>query len=271
MNFLKTNNFNFQQYCLQTHGSIKKLFDKAKNGDILAQQDLGLAYYEGGDFLPKDIDKAIYWLNSAVENGYEDPNILGKLGEALDLKGTPPYQRKAFEMYNRAANLGCTNSQINLAEMYRCGVKGVLNENMEEAFKWYKMAAGENRLSNVGALEQLLAGAMRTLDNTLGSVLKFRALRLLFKYYLSGDCPEGRPQPTKAVYYLTRAAELGDAEAQLELGQIYLTGGCEQLKDVARARRWLQKASAHGDVRAKQVSVMTTFAFGIVGKWVTSD
>ena len=70
---------------------------------------------------------------------------------------------------------------------------------------------------------------------------------------------------------MTRAAELGDAEAQLELGQIYLTGGCEQLKDVARARRWLQKASAHGDVRAKQVSVMATFAFRIIREWVTSD
>ncbi|CAH3180325.1 unnamed protein product [Porites lobata] len=156
-------------------------------------------------------------------------------------------------MYNRTANLGCTNSQINLAEMYRCGVEGVVNENIEEAFKWYKIAAGENRLSNVGALEELSAGAMKTVDNTLGNVLKFKALRLLFKYYRNGDCPEGRPQPTKAVYYLTRAAELGDAEAQLELGQIYLTGGCEQLKDVARARRWLQKASAHGDVRAKQL------------------
>ena len=98
-----------------------------------------------------------------------------------------------------------------------------------------------------------------------------RYIRLLFKNYLNGDCPEGRPQPTKAVYYLTRAAELGDAEAQLELGQIYLTGGCEQLKDVARARRWLQKVSAHGDVRAKQVGVMATFAFGIIGEWVTSD
>ena len=123
----------------------------------------------------------------------------------------------------------------------------------------------------MGALEELLAGAMKTVDNTLGSVLKFRAFRLLFKYYLKGDCPEGRPQPTKAVYYLTRAAELGDTEAQLELGQIYLTGGCEQLKDVTRARRWLQKASAHGDVRAKQVGVMATFAFGIIGEWVTSD
>ena len=267
MSFFKTSNFNFQQYCLQTHGSIKKLFDKAKNGDIYAQQDLGLAYYEGGDFLPKDIDKAIYWLSSALENSYEDPTILGKLGEALDLKGTPPYQRKAFEMYNRAAKLGCTNSQINLAEMYRCGVREVVNENIEEAFKWYKMAAGEDHLSNAGTL----AGAMKTVDNILGSVLKFRALRLLFKYYLKGDCPEGRPQPTKAVYYLTRAAELGDTEAQIELGQIYLTGGCEQLKDVAKARRWLQKASAHGDVRAKQVGVMATFAFGIIREWVTNS
>ena len=118
MNFLKTSNFNFQQYCLQTHGSIKKLFDKAKNGDVLAQQDLGLAYYEGGDFLPKDIDKAIYWLSSAVENGYEDPTILGKLGEALDLKGTPPYQRKAFEMYN--IGLRIWGAQIRKSILQKC-------------------------------------------------------------------------------------------------------------------------------------------------------
>ena len=135
----------------------------------------------------------------------------------------------------------------------------------------YKMAADEDRLSNVGTLDELLPGAMKTVDKIRGSVLKFRALRLLFKYYLKGDCPEGRPQPTKAVYYLTRTAELGDTEAQLELGQIYLHGGCEQLGDVAKARRWLQKASAHGDVRAKQVGVMVTFAFGIIGEWVTSD
>ena len=54
INFSKTSNF--QRYCLKTHGSIKNLFDKAKNGDIFAQEDLGLAYCEGGDFLPKDAE-----------------------------------------------------------------------------------------------------------------------------------------------------------------------------------------------------------------------
>jgi len=75
----------------------------------------------------------------------------------------------------------------------------------------------------------------------------------LYKYYLEGDCPEGRPQPAKAVYYLTRAAELGNTEAQLNLGEICLTGSCEQIKDLVKARRWLGKASANGNIRAKQL------------------
>ena len=257
MNFPEPGDFNFQKHCLETYGSIENLIDKAKNGEIIAQADLGCAYSEGcGDLLPKDNEKAIGWLNTAVQRGYELPSILGKLGELLDLKGTPLYQQKAYEMYHRAAKLGCANSQINLAEMYRCGVEGVVNEDLNEAFKWLKRAAGEDLSDDgrdLGFFGGLLAGTMQKTDNALGGVLKRRALGLLYKYYLEGDCPERRPQPTKGVHYLTRAAELGDTEAQLELGQIYLTGNCEQVKDIVKARRWLQKASAQGDIKAKQV------------------
>ena len=96
---------------------------------------------------------------------------------------------------------------------------------------------------------------MKVVESAVGGS-KQRALAFLYKYYLEGDCPEGRPQPTKAVYYLTKAAELGDTEAQLKLGQIYLNGSCEQIKDVAKAKKWLGKASASGDVRAKQVCLV---------------
>ena len=215
-----------------------------------------MAYSEGfGDELPKDTDKAIGCLNTAVERGYKFPSILEKLGELLDLKGTPQYRRKAYEMYHRAAKLGCTTSQLNLAEMYRCGVEGVVNEDVKEAFKWYKKAAGEDAsdvYSHLGVLGGLYAGTMKTMENAVCGT-KHRALMFLYKYYLEGDCPEGCPQPIKAVYYLTRAAELGNTEAQLNLGQIYLTGSYEQIKDVAKARRWLAKASVSGDARAKQV------------------
>ena len=259
MNFPIPSDLNFRKYCIDKYGSIENLKDKAKNSEIVAQADLGAAYSEGlGDELPKDTDKAIGWLNSAVDRGYEIPYILGKLGELLDRKGTPLHRRKAYEMYHRAARLGCTTSQLNLAEMYRCGVEGVVNEDLNEAFKWYKKAADED-LSDVNSdlepLRKLYVGTVK--KQNAGDDSKQRALASLYKYYLEGDCPEGRPQPTKAVYYLTRAAEMGDAEAQLKLGQIYLTGKCgpqENMKDIVRARRWLGKAAANGDVTAKQVS-----------------
>ena len=91
------------------------------------------------------------------------------------------------------------------------------------------------------------------LRNAVGDS-KRKALKCLYKYYLEGNCPEGRPQPTKAVFYLNRAAELGDTEAQRQLGQIHFSGSCEQIKDLAKAGRWLEKASAKGDFIAKQVS-----------------
>ena len=260
MNFPIPGDLNFRKYCIEKYGSIENLKYKAKNGEIIAQADLGAAYSEGfGDELPKDTDKAIGWLNTAVERGYEFPSILGKLGELLDRKGTLPHQRKAYELYHRAAKLGSTTSQLNLAEMYRCGVEGVVNEDLNEAFKWYKKAADEDLSdanSDLEPLCKLFVGTMKKLKNAVDDS-KQRALASLYEYYLRGDCPEGRPQPTKAVYYLTRAAELGDTEAQLKLGKIYLTGRCgpqENMKDVARARRWLGKAAGSGDETAKQVS-----------------
>ena len=258
MNFPIPGDLNGRKYYIEKHGSIENLKYKAKNGEIVAQADLGMAYSEGlDDELPKDADKAIGWLNTAVERGYEIPYILGKLGELLDRKGTPLNRRKAYEMYHRAARLGNTASQLNLAEMYRCGVEGVVNEDLNEAFKWYKKAADEDP-SDVYSDFGVYGGTMKKLENSIGGI-KHKALIVMYMNYRDGDCPEGQPQPSKAVYYLTRAAELGDTEAQLELGRIYLTGRCgpqESMKDVARARRWLGKAAANGDDTAKQVSPM---------------
>ena len=138
--------------------------------------------------------------------------------------------------------------------MYRCGVEGVVNEDIKEAFDWYKKAADESEseaTSGYGGIDRYIVGTMKRMGS---GETRLRALRLLYKYYLDGDCPEGRPQPTKAVYYITKAAELGDTEAQLKLGQVYLTGSCEQIKDVQKAKRWLGKAAASGNVMAKQVS-----------------
>lgn len=59
MNFAIPDYVNFQQIYIETYGSIENFISKAKNGDIAAQTDLGLAYTEGcDDLLPKDNDKS---------------------------------------------------------------------------------------------------------------------------------------------------------------------------------------------------------------------
>ena len=253
MNFYPKDGVNMEKYYKDSYGSIENLISLAKNSsNVTAQADLGTAYSEGVEnFAEKDVEKAIGWLNTAVDNGCVLPFILTRLGALQDGKGAPHYQRKAYEMYHREAKLGCAQSQLYLAEMYRCGVEGVVNKDIKEAFEWYKKAAGE---SEVEATDRLVAGTIKTIENVRGGEARKQALTLLHKYYLDGDCPEGRPQPTKAVYYLTRAAELGDTEAQLRLGEIYLIGNCEQIKDVKKAKRWLGKAAASGDVMASQVT-----------------
>jgi hypothetical protein len=153
----------------------------------------------------------------------------------------------------QAVNLGSVRAGINLAEMYRCGVMGVVNEDLEEAFTWYRRAAGEESFNDEYEDSSLpsacLKGTMRNVD--IDS--KFSALRKLHKYYMSGDCPERKPQPIKALYYLKKAAELGDTEAQKDLGLSYLTGESGQPKDLDKAKRWLGKAANNGDQEAMEV------------------
>ena len=263
MNFSTSEDLDFQRYCIATYGSIGNLIHKAKKGEIDAQVHLGCAYSEGfGDILPQDDDKAIGWLNTAVENGCESPDVLGKLGELLGQTGSLPCQRKAYELCLRAARLGYASSQINLAEMYHFGVEGVVSKDLKEAFKWLKKAADEDLSDESEVRTDLFGGVyantLRKMQNAIGGE-KQMALKLLFLNYDAGDCPEGRPQPSKAVYYLTKAAELGDTEAQVILGDIYLNGRCEQLRDVSRARRWLSKASDKGDTWAKKVIICSDF------------
>ena len=148
MNFPLSNDLNSQKYYIDKYGSIEKLIDKAKNGEIHAQADLGCAYSQGfGDLLPQDNDKAIGWLSTAIDKGYELPHALGKLGELLDRKGTIRHQQKAYEMYRSIDRLlfrssifidwvrpGCTTGQRNWgAEVHNSILQKCIDVELKES------------------------------------------------------------------------------------------------------------------------------------------
>ena len=120
----------FPKFIRDRYGSVEKLISQARSGAWEAQQYLGFSYSEGIEELSirKDTDKAIGWLTSAVDKGSPSPSAINKLATLLDVKGreegSSVLQRRAYELYHKAAESGCAYSQFNLAEIYRCGVEG---------------------------------------------------------------------------------------------------------------------------------------------------
>lgn len=257
---LGSTNINVKDYILEHYESVDALKEKAKVGqDWQAQADLAMAYQRGAPELniEKDLDSAIGWYESSIHRGNCNPLDYLSLGTLNDIKGTVRHQRRAYELYMQAASLGSLRAASNLAEMFRCGVKGVVNEDLEEAFKWYRRVAGEEQFSDdqedTSNPSFYFKGTMRNFD--IDS--KLDALKKLHKYYMAGDCPEGKPQPYKAVYYLKKAAELGDPAAQKVLGLSYLTGESGNPKDLNKAKRWLGKAANSGEQEAQKVRVIS--------------
>ena len=99
------------------------LISRAKKGEVSCQihLDIPLILAVKG-FVEKDTEKAIGWLDTTVQNGCFNPLVLQKLGQLLDLTGEPHNQRKVYDLYHKAARLGSTSAQLNLAEIYRYGV-----------------------------------------------------------------------------------------------------------------------------------------------------
>lgn len=255
----KTFNFpSLKDQIVSTYKSVSNLKAKAEHDkDWEAQLCLSRAYEYGVPELniEQNLDFAIGWLESSFRNGNDIDHEKCHLGALYDTRGTIPDQRRAFELYLKTARAGVVQAEYNLAEVYRCGIEGVVYKDIEEAFKWFRKAAGEES-DDVDVDDQINSPALviKGTFREIGIDFKIDALKKLNKYYMIGECPEGKPQPIKALYYLKKAAELGDSEAQKDLGLAYLKGESGQPKDLNKATRWLKKAASNGDEEAKEVS-----------------
>jgi TPR repeat protein len=85
--------------------AYRRFASRAKNGDAIAQNNLGHMYADGRG-VPRDVQKAIYW-------------------------------------YNRSAEHGFGPAKVNLGVVYLYGL-GKLAANKEKACHWFKEAANQS-------------------------------------------------------------------------------------------------------------------------------
>ncbi|MGH6946370.1 MAG: protein kinase domain-containing protein [Kiloniellales bacterium] len=129
---------------------IDYLLRVAEAGDLDAQTELGLRYYQGRD-LPKDYEASARWNRMAAEGG--DARAQSNLGILyMQGHGVRRDEAEAVRWFRASAEQGHPQAQFNLGVLYEQGRAG-LERDYEKAALWYARAAAqgyrdaENRLS----------------------------------------------------------------------------------------------------------------------------
>lgn len=263
----------------QTYGeaTTEQLRQWANNGDFIAQIALGIRYHEG-DRAPKDYKQAVYWYTQAANQG--DAVAQFNLGFCYyNGEGVAQDYKQAVYWYTKAANQGNAEAQYNLGVCYLRG-EGV-KEDCGAARYWALQAEKKrDELPDVNMLDFMLAltedctpqkpadptsttaprtttptttSTTQSTSTTTTSVAKpqVSAAELLTqaKNYHYGRNGVAKNLQKAAELY-TQAANMGDAEAQHELGGCYHQGNGVE-KDYEQAVYWYTQSANQGYARGQ--------------------
>ena len=194
---------------------------KAEQGDPVACKALFQIYDTGktsdGKKAPvlKDHAEAIRLYMPCAEQGDADAqNTIGFM--YLMGKGVDKDRELAEKLLKKAAESGCAQAAHRIAVMYDQG-QCYVDPDLDKAVQWYQRAA------DLGYAESQfqLAGIMMMQDS---------------KYF----------NESRAVKYLTAAADGGQVEAQHQLGMAYAFGSNGLRRSVPKARKYLEASCKGG-------------------------
>lgn len=190
----------------------------AAQGDSQAQLSAGEGYHMGYPVTKND-EEALKYLTLAWQEG-QFPEAALELAEMYQKgEGTSPDENKALELLGAAAQAKFPAAQYTLGERaYKANPP-----NYQDAFAWFSNAA-----EGGSAPAQYMTGFM----------------------LMQGQGTER--SVSLAIEFFKKAANQNDIAAQYVLGQIYWKG-LGVAKDKKEGRLWLEKASAGGNLSAREL------------------
>jgi Sel1 repeat len=120
-----------------TEAEFEELTAAAQSGDAKAQYNLGMLYHNGGGKAhPRDYEGAMKWLRMSADQGnVEAEDRVGLM--YYDGEGVPQDYTEAVRWYKAAANKGNAHAQWQLVAMYQKGI-GV-PQDLEELKRWARL------------------------------------------------------------------------------------------------------------------------------------
>ncbi|KAK7466964.1 hypothetical protein VKT23_004028 [Stygiomarasmius scandens] len=245
--------------------ALKVIRRLATQGETYAEAQFYLAncYGTGALGLQVDHERAYHlYLQAAKQNHAAAAYRVAVCNEiGAGTRREPP---RAAAFYRKAASLGDT------AAMYKLGMillHGILEEpkNPREAVGWLRRAAEQadeenpHALHELGLLYEMPNSQLVPHDPAMAKNLFTQAAHLGYtqSQYKLGQCYEYGAltcpvDPRRSIAWYTKAAEKGDAEAELALSGWYLTGSEGVLKQSdSEAYLWARRAANKGLSKAE--------------------
>ena len=123
---------------------LSYLTEEADKGDIVSQNNLGHLYLSGsGEYdIPKDTDKAIYYLSAAAAQG--QVNAMTTVGWTYFTgeHGAPQDNDEAIYWNQKASDAGFTVASYNIGFFYYSGLAG-LEQDLIMARKYWLLSASQ--------------------------------------------------------------------------------------------------------------------------------
>ena len=208
--------------------------DESAGEDMVENACFRLGWIMSNNEDEKDDVEAVSWYEKAMEKGSQ--GAITNLGWMYENgKGVTQDYEKAIELYKKAADAGEDYAMNNLGWIYEYGKDGQ-EVNLEEALKWYKLAAEKNH-----------DGAQESVERVLQSI-----------YDLAGNYKDGKNGVEKdekeAIQYYKLVAEEDWAGDDMIRGACFYLGWIMQVNDTeeddTEAVSWYEKAIEKGSVMA---------------------
>lgn len=258
----------------------------AEQGDVESQRNLGHLYHEG-QLVTQDFSEAVRWYEKAIEGGdkhcYDDlieiyMNILfeeRKRDEIIQLclRAIEAGNRSvmwllaqfyhqendlaaAAEWYQKAANnCGLVFDHFTVGYMYAHSI--VFEQDFKQALKWFIMATRHFNDELHTKLYHIDENDEEIPPELIKSIIVSDIIpdqndpnnQCAIAKYIKSKAGLLNFDPAKAQKWFHKAAEQGNTEAQMILGQMYLEGDCVE-KNVPEGIEWYSKAALQGHVTA---------------------
>ena len=230
--------------------SVKWLNRAAEQGMVIAQVEIGRAYYSGRGV---NVDKlqAVNWFRKAAEQG----SVQGELCLGLCNKygeGVPINANEAVKWLNQAANHSDATAQFELGCCYsEYGGIDYVKKNNVLAYKWLSLAKAQGKQGTIDG--KMGMDALEYVAFYLNPQQKAEAQKLAAEFLPENATLQAAQATASTVNTIKTDKELaegGDVQAALRLGICYKNGdGVPENAD--EAVKWLTQAANHSDATAQ--------------------